>query len=440
MRQHFEFCAAHLGRLVNNGEHYLAWFEGERSDFVRFNHGAVRQAGSVNQLTIEVRLIAGQRHLSGKLGLTGDAATDGAALATLLEHLRRELPALSDDPYLLYCMDATRSESIRTGTLASAEQAIANIRDAGRGCDLVGIYAAGPIGRGFASSSGSRRWHETQSFNFDFSLYLGTDKAVKSRYAGFDWDDATLAGTVDQARVQLATLDQAPRTLPPGRYRAYLAPAAMAEVIALLAWGGFGLKAQRTSQSPLLRLVQGRAALNRQVRLVENTAHGIAADFEAQGFAKPATVPLIIAGGHAGALVSPRSAREFGIATTGANSEEVPEALDMAAGDLAAADVLQRLGTGIYINNLWYLNYSDRPAGRMTGMTRFATFWVERGEIVAPVNVMRFDESLYRMFGENLEGLTQERDYIIDPSSYGVRSTQSWRLPGALVNDFTLTL
>ena len=112
----------------------------------------------------------------------------------------------------------------------------------------------------------------------------------------------------------------------------------------------------------------------------------------------------------------------------------------MAAGDLAAADVLQRLGTGIYINNLWYLNYSDRPAGRMTGMTRFATFWVERGEIVAPVNVMRFDESLYRMFGENLEGLTQERDYIIDPSSYGVRSTQSWRLPGALVNDFTLTL
>ena len=26
----------------------------------------------------------------------------------------------------------------------------------------------------------------------------------------------------------------------------------------------------------------------------------------------------------------------------------------------------------------------------MTGMTRFASFWVEHGKIVAPVNVMRF--------------------------------------------------
>ena len=38
-----------------------------------------------------------------------------------------------------------------------------------------------------------------------------------------------------------------------------------------------------------------------------------------------------------------------------------------------------QLDTGIYVNNLWYLNYSDRPAGRITGMTRFATLWVEEG-------------------------------------------------------------
>lgn len=40
---------------------------------------------------------------------------------------------------------------------------------------------------------------------------------------------------------------------------------------------------------------------------------------------------------------------------------------------------------------LWYLNFSDRPGGRITGMTRFASFWVEDGRIVAPLNVMRFD-------------------------------------------------
>jgi predicted Zn-dependent protease len=102
--------------------------------------------------------------------------------------------------------------------------------------------------------------------------------------------------------------------------------------------------------------------------------------------------------------------------------------------------VLKNLDTGIMIGNLWYLNYSDRTNCRMTGMTRFATFWVEGGEIKAPVNVMRFDDSAYRVLGENLVDLTFERDWILDAASYGERSTGSARLPGALVNNFSLTL
>jgi hypothetical protein len=31
------------------------------------------------------------------------------------------------------------------------------------------------------------------------------------------------------------------------------------------------------------------------------------------------------------------------------------------------AQILERLGTGLYISNLWYLNYSDLPAARLTG-------------------------------------------------------------------------
>ncbi|MGH8067091.1 MAG: TldD/PmbA family protein, partial [Candidatus Entotheonellia bacterium] len=79
-------------------------------------------------------------------------------------------------------------------------------------------------------------------------------------------------------------------------------------------------------------------------------------------------------------------------------------------------------------------------ACRMTGMTRFATFWVEGGVIQAPLSVMRFDESIYRMFGDHLLGLTAERDFILDASTYHERSTGSSRLPGALVEDFTFTL
>ena len=90
--------------------------------------------------------------------------------------------------------------------------------------------------------------------------------------------------------------------------------------------------------------------------------------------------------------------------------------------------------------NVWYLNYSDRSGCRATGMTRFATFWVENGEIVAPLEVMRFDETVFRMLGENLVGLTDERELVLHPGSYIQRATNSGRFPGALVEDFNFTL
>jgi predicted Zn-dependent protease len=92
------------------------------------------------------------------------------------------------------------------------------------------------------------------------------------------------------------------------------------------------------------------------------------------------------------------------------------------------------------VSNLWYLNYSDRNNGRLTGLTRFASMWVENGEIVAPLNVMRFDDGIYSMLGSALESLTAERDMILDTSTYGRRSVDSMRLPGALVSEFKLTL
>jgi predicted Zn-dependent protease len=73
-------------------------------------------------------------------------------------------------------------------------------------------------------------------------------------------------------------------------------------------------------------------------------------------------------------------------------------------------------------------------------MTRFATFWVERGRIVAPVTPMRFDDTVYRMLGENLAQLTRERELLPDVSTYGERSTSSSRLPGALITSLKFTL
>ena len=76
----------------------------------------------------------------------------------------------------------------------------------------------------------------------------------------------------------------------------------------------------------------------------------------------------------------------------------------------------------------------------MTGMTRFATFWVENGAIVAPVNVLRFDDTLYRLLGSKLEALTVETELLLDADTYGERGLRSARLPGALVSEMSFTL
>ena len=151
-------------------------------------------------------------------------------------------------------------------------------------------------------------------------------------------------------------------------------------------------------------------------------------------------MPLIETGKLVGALVSPRTAREFGLAENGANGYEMPESLSMGGGALPSADALAALDTGLAIGNLHYLNYSDRPACRITGMTRFATFWVENGKVVAPVDVLRFDDTVYRLLGDNLEDLTTETDFILDAGTYQARQLASMRVPGALVKEMAFTL
>jgi predicted Zn-dependent protease len=438
MKAQFYDLAARLEKELARGEALLCNLSAERSDFVRFNKALVRQAGSVTQSYLSLRLVRERRQAAASIALAGN--DDDFALArSTLARLRETLRELPEDPWLLLNEAPQSGEAERRGTLAPAAEVVEQAMSAARGRDLVGFYAGGTLYRGFANSLGQRNWHEVDSFNFDWSFYRQADQAVKTSYAGFDWDAAALVQKMAQAGERLELLALPRRTLEPGEYRVYLAPAALNDVVGLLGWGGFSARARETKQSPLLRM-QESATLSPRITLDENTGEGIAPAFQAEGFVRPPRVSLIGAGKLGDALVSPRSAKEYGLATNGANGGEAPESLDLAAGGLAEHDVLAALDTGLYISNLWYLNFSDRPAGRITGMTRFATFSVEGGKIVAPVTPLRFDESIYRLLGEALVDLTREREFLPDPGTYDERQTSSARLPGALVAALRFTL
>jgi predicted Zn-dependent protease len=445
MKQRFFDLADDAIGQLRGSETLLANFSGETSDFVRFNHARVRQAGSVAQAFLRLTLIDQGRRLHTTLAVAFDQRSDHAAIRSAIQTMRSELPSLPADPLLLYATEVTSSSLERRGQLPEAEEAVDCVIDAAGGADLVGIFASGPVFRGFANSLGQRNWHRVDSFQLDWSVHLAgnpdvKDKAVKSTYASEAWSAQQVTRRIQSTRDQLGFLANTARPIDPGQYRAFLTPAAMDELIAMLSWDGVSARAQRTHQSSLQKLVERESALSPMITLRENTTEGLAPSFDDSGFARPAQVPLITGGRHAGALVSARTAKEYDLAANGACEEESMQSAELDGGTLPIDEALAALDRGILVANLWYLNFSDRSSCRITGMTRFATFWVEAGRIAAPLNVMRFDDSIYRMLGSQLQALTREREWIQSRNTYGQRSVESSRLPGALLSSLTLTL
>ena len=189
MEAYFHALAQVAQSALAAGERYTATLEAEETDFVRMNRGRVRQPGTVTQRYLHVRLIRDTRHALHVLTLTGDLGVDSPAVRDVIAGLRSALPELADDPLLLLPTSVHSSRAIRSTPLTPSAEVVEEVLGAAGDLDLVGIYAAGPVWRGFANSEGQRNWHETTTFNLQWSLYHRADKAVK----------ASVSGTIDDA-------------------------------------------------------------------------------------------------------------------------------------------------------------------------------------------------------------------------------------------------
>jgi len=440
MQSYFHDLVKSLKQESASNEFFAASFLAEDSDFCRFNQGMVRQAGHVAQRSLELRLVRNKKQARSQINLTGFLPEDQSRIQSVFEAGRALLEISPEDPYVLFNDNVHSTAKVEKNTLPNHDQIVTSVMDQASSVDFVGIYAGGGVYRGFANSHGQKNWFESFNYNLDWSIYVRDDKATKSGMSGKTWNPNDFKNRMESLKDQLEVLGHPQKNIKPGNFRVYFSPAAMSEFLGIMAWGCFGLRSQKTKASPLLKLVAGQASVSPEVTILENTGAGASPNFDAFGFTRPDVIPLISNGQHAGSLISASTAKEFGVLPNGAQEWESPNSVEMAGGKLNDSQILKDLGTGIYVNNLWYLNYSDRTNCRITGMTRFATFWVENGQIKAPLGVMRFDDSIYRIFGSNLVGLTANREFMLDPTTYEHRSTGSFHLPGALVSDLALTL
>lgn len=210
----------------------------EASDFVRFNRGRVRQGGHVEQAECTLTLMVEGRSGSRRFPLTGVVETDVAQVEQAVADLQQVVPQLPPDPFLVEPSGNAQSQEVQAGQVPPVTQVMPLILEGVAGLDFTGLYAAGPQVRAYADSAGQSHWFYTETFTLDYSLFNEQQRAVKGYYSGRAWETSAFVRQLQALRRQLELLSRPAKVLPPGRYRTYLAPAAVAELVGMLSWGG----------------------------------------------------------------------------------------------------------------------------------------------------------------------------------------------------------
>ena len=440
MEQLFNQLSEKLLKSLDADEHMKVSIDGENSQFVRFSQSKVRQAGLVDDTSLSISLIKDGRTCSGSFTLTGNSETDEKTAYMELERMREEVVSLPKDPFVVLPEDTGSSRENHNGSLLSQENAVSALSPAMQGVDLAGIWASGRIFTGNANSAGQKHWFATDTFSLDYSLITPDERMVKGTYAGSQWDQTEYEKNMTSSISKLRMMDKPGKKIKPGAYRTYIAPAGVADIVGMFSWGGVGEASIQQGDSSLCRMRQNDVKMSPCFTLSEDFTSGMVPRFNYNGELAPEKLDLILSGSLHNTLVSSRTAKEYGVKSNFAGEREAMRSPVLAPGDLNEDDVVQSLDTGIYLSNLHYLNWSDRPGGRITGMTRYACFWVENGEVVAPIENMRFDDSIYNFFGENLESVTDKSHLHPTVQTYEGRELGGVSCPGILLKSFELTL
>ncbi len=440
MEQFFKDLSKSILSNVKSDEHLMLNFWGENSHFTRFNQSKVRQNGFVSDATLSITLIANQRTCSTSFSLTKNLSNDLSIAMQYLDSLRNDIVFLPEDPFIVFPKSGESSSQNKSGQLLPIAEVVDSLSPAIKNVDLAGIWASGNIFVGFANSKDLFHWFSTDSFSFDYSLVTETEKMVKDTFAGthFNLDDynSFMANSI----VQLKMLENKPVQLKPGDYRTYIAPAGVSDLLGMFSWNGLSEGAIRRGQSAFLKMKNENVKLSPCFSLNEDFSTGLTPMFNDEGELAVQKLPLINDGVLKNTLINSRTAQEYKIESNFAGGWEGLRSPVMSTGDLIENNIPKEIDTGVFLNNLHYLNWSDNVGGRITGMTRYACFWVENGKIVAPIENMRFDDTIYNIFGKNLESVTNHSQFIPDTGTYSSRSFGGTDCPGILLNSFSLTL
>jgi len=412
---------------------------GEKSQFTRFNHSKIRQTGAVDDFDLCLELLKKSgtklRKTNRSWSLTQNLEFDLQKALFELKEARADLEQLKDDPFAEEPLEGKNSTFIRKGQVPSLENLHFEVLPRFQNLDAVGLWSSGPIYRAFSNSKNLLHWFETENFVCDYSLYTPDQKAIKRVHSGFEFNHEEFSRQLENSKTALSKLNQSGHRVKAGNYRAYLSSACVHELTNMLSWGCVGEASIQNKESPFLKLREGQN-LSEKFSLAEDFSSGLSPRFTGDGELAPESLKIIEKGKLKNTLVSRRSAREYSCASTGATASEGLRSPRFEPGTLDESKAIENLGEGLYLSNLHYLNWSDQAHGRITGLSRYACFWVEAGKLKAPLETIRFDDTLFRLFGSELEALGSQNSLEAETGTYERRSLGGALVPGILCSNF----
>jgi PmbA protein len=442
------------GEALEIAERALAQVSGEAEVFVGIEHsGFARYAGSevhqptlIDDTSVQLRVVEGQRE-----AVATTNRTDHAGLAELARRAAEMVANTSEDPDLVPpAAPATHSdpggydeETASLGPDGQARLAAEAIAAAG-GFGLYGYFTSAVCESAIVSSAGLRASQRTTDAT---CLALAAADGASGYAVGTSWR----AGDLDPAAVAREAAEKAERTrgageLEPGRYRAVLEPYALSELLYYFSFDALNALALLEERSYFAGRV-GERVFDPKVTLVDDglSEAGLPRAFDFEGTPKQ-RVALIEEGVIRGPVWDRATAARAGRESTGHGLPAGSRSFGALAANLALApgeaestdDLAELVGDGIYITRLHYLGIVNPREAVITGMTRDGTFRIKDGKVAEPLANLRFTVAIPDVLGD-VPGLTRQTRLVNQSDFYDERWAYGNRMPALATGSFNVT-
>lgn len=421
-------------RTVAAGADVSVSLNAGRSANTRFAREQITSTGDVEETTVSIGVTLGKRYAAVTTNQTDAASTraataQAARLAKIAPEDPERMPLLAPQRYVASPAAYDRATDALDVSVRAEAARVAFAAGEPLELQVAGFFSHSGSTWALGNSRGLRAAHASTAATL--TMTVRTRDGTGSGWAGAfsnraaDLDPTALA----RVAVHKAVRSARPRRLEPGRYTVVLEPACVGALLWFLVGA---LDARRADE--------GRSAFSKPdgvTRLGEPIAAGAitltsdpsdaetpGAPFDDEGW--PLRRMTWIDRGRLAAFTYSR----YWAAKQGKEPTGAPSVFKLAGGATTADELVQGVKHGVLITRFWYTNLVDPQTILVTGLTRDGVFLIENGEITAPVNNFRFNESPLVVL-KNADALTRDTAQV--PDSGG-----RMRVPALRTHEFNL--